>query len=153
MIATSYANNILDKLLRAGKRNDGGTIHEVPKYLGFSTTAPAMDTDGTIKNFTEPDPSTGYHRLEMSKDQEAWLDPAANATIKNTTYNLAFPVPNKGQQYGSAKAIGFFENSTDEKPYFVADLNEEVTLGLKATLVIYKNDFSTTLTATGTVSA
>ena len=145
MIATSYANNILDNLHK-------GSAGEF-KFLGFSTTAPALDTDGTIKNFTEPAASTGYHRLEMSQEQESWLDPAANSTIKNTTYNLAFPVPNKGQQYGSAKAIGFFESNTAQKPYFVANLTEEVMLGLKATLVIYKNDFSTTLTATETASA
>ena len=145
MIATSYANSILDNLLKGGS----GEF----KYLGFSTTAPAVDTDGTIKNFTEPAASTGYHRLEMSQEQESWLDPAANATIKNTTYNLAFPVPNKGQQYGSAKAIGFFESKTAQKPYFVANLTEEVTLGLKTTLVIYKNDFTTTLTATETAGA
>ena len=146
MIATSYANDILDRLLKGV----GGSSY---KYLGFSTTAPAVDTDGTIKNFTEPSASTGYHRLEMSQAQESWLDPAANATIKNTTYNFAFPVPNKGQQYGSAKAIGFFESSSAPKPYFVANLTEEVTLGLKATLVIYKNDFTTTLTATETAGA
>lgn len=146
MIATSYANDILNRLL---KGTDSGSY----KYLGFSTTVPELNTDGTIKNFTEPEASTGYHRLEMSVLQESWLDPAANATIKNTTYNLAFPVPNKGQQYGSAKAIGFFESKTAEKPYFVANLTEEVTLGLKATLVIYKNDFTTTLTATETASA
>ena len=142
MIATSYANGILNKLLK-------GDAAEF-KFLGFSTTVPALDADGTIKSFTEPDPSTGYHRLEMSKGQESWLDPAANATIKNTTYNLAFPVPNKGQQYGSAKAIGFFESKTAQKPYFVANLTAEVTLGLKTTLVIYKNDFTTTLTSTET---
>ena len=145
MIATSYANNILDKLLK-------GNAGEF-KYLGFSTTAPAVDTDGTIKNFTEPAASTGYHRLEMSQVQESWLDPASNSTIKNTTYNLAFPVPNKGQQYGSAKAIGFFTSESGGTPYFAAMLTAEQTLGLKTTLVIYKNDFSTTLTATETASA
>lgn len=151
MIATERANSILDTLLRAGVASDGKTV--APKYLGFSTTEPTLGTDGSIANFTEPAASTGYLRLRMIEDAGSSLNPADGAKITNAKYNLAFPVPDKGQQYGSAVAIGFFDSKDAAKPYFVAKLKQAQTLGLKTTLVIYKNDFSTTLTATETVSA
>lgn len=147
MIATERANSILNTLLRAGVASDGKT-EEAPKYLGFSTTEPTLGTDGSITNFTEPAASTGYFRLQMSADAGADLNSAENAKITNKDYNLAFPVPDKGQQYGKAVAIGFFDSKDAAKPYFTAKLKQEQTLGLKTTLVVYKNDFSTTLTAT-----
>ena len=153
MIATERANSILDTLLRAGSATAGEGATELPKYLGFSSTEPTLNDSGVITNFTEPAASTGYRRIKMNAEHSSALDPAANSSIKNGTYNLAFPVPNKGQQYGSAKAIGFFDTESGGTPYFTAMLTAEQTLGLKTTLVIYKNDFSTTLTATETASA
>ena len=152
MIATQRANKILDTLLREKTKviTDEGPI-EIPKYLGFSTTEPALE-NGIITNFTEPAGSTGYLRLQISEDAGADLDSAAGAKITNSKYNFAFPVPDKGQQYGSAVAIGFFDSKDADKPYFTAKLKQAQTLGLKTTLVIYKNDFSTTLTATETTA-
>ena len=146
MIATQRANGILNELLRSPEG-------EGSYYLGFSSTEPTLSSTGAITNFTEPAAATGYRRIKLSAENYAILDPAANSAIKNSTYNLAFPVPNKGQQYGSAKAIGFFTSESGGTPYFTAMLTAEQTLGLKTTLVIYKNDFSTTLTATETASA
>ena len=153
MISTERANSILDTLLREVSVTTSTSTTKIPKYLGFSTTEPVLGGDGSITNFTEPAASTGYHRLQMSEDAGSALNPAAGAKITNKDYNLAFPVPDKGQQYGSAVAIGFFDSKDDPKPYFTAKLKQAQTLGLKTTLVIYKNDFSTTLTATETVSA
>lgn len=153
MIATERANSILDTLLRGGSVTTSTGTTKIPKYLGFSTTEPVLGEDGSITNFTEPAASTGYHRLQMSEDAGSSLNPADGAKITNKDYNLAFPVPDKGQQYGSAVAIGFFDSKDAPKPYFTAKLKQEQTLGLKTTLVIYKNDFSTTLTATETASA
>ena len=146
MIETERANHILDGLLYTSP----GTS---PNYLGFSTTEPTLGEDGSITNFTEPEDSTGYRRIQMSEDAGTNLNPADGAKITNKDYNIAFPVPNKGQQYGSAVAIGFFNSKGAVKPYFTAKLKQAQTLGLKTTLVIYKNDFSTTLTATETTSA
>ena len=153
MIETQRANSILDKLLREKTTvtTSEGTI-EIPKYLGFSTTEPVL-ANGIITNFTEPAPDTGYLRLQISEDAGADLDSASGAKITNSKYNLAFPVPDKGKQYGSAVAIGFFDSKDADKPYFTAKLKQAQTLGLKTTLVIYKNDFSTTLTATDTAGA
>ena len=153
MIETARANIILDTLLKEKTVSTTTGTTEIPKYLGFSTTEPTKGEDGSITNFTEPAASTGYHRLQMSDDAGSALNPAAGAKITNKDYNLAFPVPDKGQQYGSAVAIGFFDSKDAPKPYFTAKLKQAQTLGLKTTLVIYKNDFSTTLTATETVSA
>ena len=153
MISTERANSILDTLLRGGSVTTSTGTTEIPKYLGFSTTEPTKGEDGSITNFTEPAASTGYLRLRMSEDAGSSLNPAAGAKITNKDYNLAFPVPDKGQQYGSAVAIGFFDSKDAPKPYFTAKLKQAQTLGLKTTLVIYKNDFSTTMTATETVSA
>lgn len=152
MIATERANSILDTLLKETTVSTTTGTTEIPKYLGFSTTEPVLD-NGIITNFTEPAPDTGYHRLQMSEDAGSALNPAAGAKITNKDYNLAFPVPDKGQQYGSAVAIGFFDSKDAPKPYFTAKLKQAQTLGLKTTLVIYKNDFSTTLTATETTGA
>lgn len=146
MIATQRANSILNELLRSPEG-------EGSYYLGFSSTEPTLSTAGAITNFTEPAAATGYRRIKLSAENYVILDPAANSAIKNSMYNLAFPVPNKGQQYGSAKAIGFFTSESGGTPYFSAMLSAEQTLGLKTTLVIYKNDFTTTLTATETASA
>ena len=146
MIETPRANGILNELLRSP---EGGGSY----YLGFSSTEPTLSTTGAITNFTEPAEATGYRRIKLSAENYAILDNAANSVIKNSMYNLAFPVPNKGQQYGSAKAVGFFTSESGGRPYFTAMLTAEQTLGLKTTLVIYKNDFTTTLTATETASA
>lgn len=146
MLETPRANGILNELLRSPEG-------EGSYYLGFSSTEPTLGEDGRITNFTEPAASTGYRRIKLSTENYAILDLAANSAIKNSMYNLAFPVPNKGQQYGSAKAIGFFTSESGGKPYFTAMLKAEQTLGLKTTLVIYKNDFTTTLTATETAGA
>lgn len=153
MIATQRANSILDKLLREKTTvtTSEGTI-QIPKYLGFSTTEPVLGEDGSITNFTEPAAITGYLRLQISEDAGADLDSASGAKITNSKYNFAFPVPDKGQQYGSAVAIGFFDSKDAPQPYFTAKLKQAQTLGLKTTLVIYKNDFSTTLTATETTA-
>ena len=152
MISTERANSILDTLLRERSETTSTGTTKIPKYLGFSTTEPVL-ANGIITNFTEPAASTGYLRLQMSEDAGSALNPAAGAKITNKDYNLAFPVPDKGQQYGSAVAIGFFDSKDAPNPYFTAKLKQAQTLGLKTTLVIYKNDFSTTLTATETVSA
>ena len=146
MISTEKANEILNDLFRPN-----GTSGV--KYLGFSTTEPSLSTSGTIDNFAEPADSTGYIRLELGDGGESLgLNAASGAKITNTKYNLSFPVPDKGKSYGSAVAIGFFGGKTGGAPYFVAKLKEPVALGTKATLVIYKNDFTTTLTATETTN-
>ena len=152
MIETERANIILDTLLKEKTVSTTTGTTEIPKYLGFSTTEPVL-ANGIITNFTEPAPDTGYLRLQMSEDAGSALNPADGAKITNKDYNLAFPVPDKDQQYGSAVAIGFFDSKDAPKPYFTAKLKQAQTLGLKTTLVIYKNDFSTTLTATETASA
>ena len=152
MIETQRANNILNTLLKETIVSTTTGTTEIPKYLGFSTTEPTKGEDGSITNFTEPAASTGYLRLQMSEGAGSALNSAADAKITNMNYNLAFPVPDKGQQYGSAVAIGFFDSKDAPKPYFTAKLKQAQTLGLKTTLVIYKNDFSTTLTATETTA-
>ena len=143
MISTAKANSILDGLFGKGASNC---------YLGFSTTTPSLGTNGQISNFTEPDASTGYKRVPLTDEALSSMDAASGAQIKNGTYNIAFPVPNKESQYGTATHIGVFEVATGGTPTITAALSEPQTLGLKATLVLYKNDFTATLTATDTAS-
>ena len=143
MISTAKANSILDGLFGKGASNC---------YLGFSTTTPSLGTNGQISNFTEPDASTGYKRVPLTDEALSSMDAASGAQIKNGTYNIAFPVPNKESQYGTATHIGVFEVATGGTPTITAALSQPQTLGLKATLVIYKNDFTATLTATDTAS-
>ena len=144
MISTAKANSILDGLFRS----EGKAI----RYLGFSSTTPSLGTNGQISNFTEPDASTGYKRVPLTDEALSSMDAASGAQIKNGTYNIAFPVPNKDSQYGSATHIGVFEVATGGTPTITAALSEPQTLGLKATLVLYKNDFTATMTATDTAS-
>ena len=143
MISTAKANSILDGLFGKGASNC---------YLGFSTTTPSLGTNGQISNFTEPDASTGYKRVPLTDEALSSMDAASGAQIKNDTYNLAFPVPNKESQYGTATHIGVFEVATGGTPTITAALSEPQTLGPKATLVLYKSDFIATLTATDTAS-
>ena len=143
MISTAKANSILDGLFGKGASNC---------YLGLSTTTPSLGTNGQISNFTEPDASTGYKRVPLTDEALSSMDAASGAQIKNGTYNIAFPVPNKESQYGAATHIGVFEVATGGTPTITAALSEPKTLGLKATLVLYKNDFTATLTATDTAS-
>ena len=143
MISTAKANSILDGLFGKGASNC---------YLGFSTTTPSLGENGQISNFTEPDASTGYKRVPLTDEALSSMDAASGAQIKNGTYNIAFPVPNKESQYGTATHIGVFEVATGGTPTITAALSAPQTLGLKATLVIYKNDFTATLTATDTAS-
>ena len=144
MISTAKANSILDGLFRSEDK--------VMRYLGFSSTTPSLGTNGQISNFTEPDASTGYKRVPLTDEALSSMDAASGAQIKNGTYNIAFPVPNKDSQYGTATHIGVFEVATGGTPTITAALSEPQTLGLKATLVLYKNDFTATLTATDTAS-
>ena len=143
MISTAKANSILDGLFGKGASNC---------YLGFSTTTPSLGTNGQISNFTEPDASTGYKRVPLTDEALSSMDAASGAQIKNGTYNIAFPVPNKESQYGTATHIGVFEVATGGTPTITAALSAPQTLGLKTTLVLYKNDFIATLTATDTAS-
>lgn len=143
MISTAKANSILDGLFRSNV--------DVTHYLGFSTTTPELK-NGVISNFKEPDPSTGYKRVPLTDEALSAMDAASGAQIKNGTYNIAFPVPNKESQYGTATHIGVFEVATGGTPTITAALSAPQTLGLKATLVLYKNDFTATLTATDTAS-
>ena len=142
MISTAKANSILDGLFGKGTTTC---------YLGFSTTTPQL-SGGVITNFTEPDQSTGYKRIPLTDEALSSMDAASGAQIKNGTYNIAFPVPNKESQYGTATHIGVFEVATGGTPTITAALSAPQTLGLKATLVLYKNDFTATLTATDTAS-
>ena len=144
MISTAKANSILDGLFRSEDN--------VMRYLGFSSTTPSLGTNGQISNFTEPAASTGYKRVPLTDEALSSMDAASGAQIKNGTYNIAFPVPNKESQYGTATHIGVFEVATGGTPTITAALSEPQTLGLKATLVLSKNDFTATLTATDTAS-
>lgn len=144
MISTAKANSILDGLFRSEDK--------VMRYLGLSSTTPQLNDSGVITNFTEPDASTGYKRVPLTEEALSAMDAASGAQIKNGTYNIAFPVPNKESQYGTATHIGVFEVATGGTPTITAALSAPQTLGLKATLVLYKNDFTATLTATDTAS-
>lgn len=144
MISTAKANSILDGLFRSEDK--------VMRYLGLSSTTPQLNDSGVITNFTEPDASTGYKRVPLTEEALSAMDAASGAKIKNGTYNIAFPVPNKESQYGTATHIGVFEVATGGTPTITAALSAPQTLGLKATLVLYKNDFTATLTATDTAS-
>lgn len=144
MISEAKANSILNDLFRSEDN--------VMRYLGFSSTTPQLSGSGVITNFTEPAASTGYKRVPLTDEALSSMDAASGAQIKNGTYNIAFPVPNKDSQYGTATHIGVFEVATGGTPTITAALSEPQTLGLKATLVLYKNDFTATLTATDTAS-
>ena len=145
MISTAKANSILDGLFRSE-----GTAK---RYLGFSTTTPELNKDtGVITKFTEPNESTGYKRVPLTEEALSAMDRASGAKIKNSKYNIAFPIPNKDSQYGAATYIGVFETDIGGEPTIAAKLSEPQTLGPKSTLVLYKNDFTATLTATDTAS-
>ena len=145
MISTAKANSILDGLFRSE-----GTAK---RYLGFSTTTPELNKDtGVITKFTEPAESTGYKRVPLTEEALSAMDSASGAKITNSKYNIAFPVPNKESQYGTATYIGVFETEKGGSPTIAAKLSAPQALGLKATLVIYKNDFTATLKATDTAS-
>ena len=143
MISTAKANSILDGLFRSNV--------DVTHYLGFSTTTPELK-NGVITNFTEPNESTGYKRVPLTEEALSAMDSASGAKTTNSKYNIAFPVPNKDSQYGTATHIGVFEVEKEGNPTITAALSEPQTLGLKSTLVIYKNDFTATLKATDTAS-
>ena len=143
MISTAKANSILDSIFRSEEKK--------VRYLGFSSTTPEL-SGGVITKFTEPNPATGYKRVPLTDEALSSMDAASGAQIKNGTYNIAFPVPNKESMYGAATYIGVFEVDKGGEPTIAAKLSQPQTLGLKATLVIYKNDFTATLEATDTAS-
>lgn len=76
------------------------------------------------------------------------MDAAASGSISNGTVNLTWDAPNEGQQFGKATHIGLFSAETGGLPIMVMALTEEVTLGLKNTLILYKGKLTTSLTAT-----
>ena len=143
MISAAKANSILDSIFRSEEKK--------VRYLGFSSTTPEL-SGGVITKFTEPNPATGYKRVPLTDEALSSMDAASGAQIKNGTYNIAFPVPNKESQYGAATYIGVFEADKGGEPTIAAKLSQPQSLGLKATLVIYKNDFTATLEATDTAS-
>lgn len=143
MVSTNVRNNILNALY--GRFGSGGTSL-IPTsnscYLGFSTAAPTINTAGECTAFPEPEASTGYKRLKAD------MDAAASGSITNGSVNLTWDAPNEGQQFGKATHIGLFATQTGGMPIAVFELASEVTLGLKNTLILYKGDLTTTLTAT-----
>nr|DAG69691.1 MAG TPA: hypothetical protein [Caudoviricetes sp.] len=151
MLSTNVRNNILNALY--GRQKDTGGL--IPTsgscYLGFSTAAPTISAAGECTAFPEPAASTGYVRLELRNselnDAAAIMPAAAAGEIKNSTANLTFDAPNDGQSYGKATHIGLFTEKTGGLPIMVIQLATEVTLGLKATLVLEKNKLTTALTA------
>lgn len=142
MINTSLANKILNALY--GRFGSSGTAL-IPTsnscYLGFSTVAPTISAAGECTAFPKPAASTGYKRLK------AEMDAAANSSITNGTVNLTWDAPNEGQQFGKATHIGLFSAETGGLPIMVMALTEEVTLGLKNTLILYKGKLTTALSA------
>lgn len=152
MLSTNVRNKILDALY--GRQGDtGGLIPTSDRcYLGFSTAAPTISAAGECTAFPEPTASTGYVRLELRNseltDASAVMPAASGGEIKNSTANLTFDAPNDGQSYGKATHIGLFAAKTGGLPIMVIQLANEVTLGLKATLVLEKNKLTTALTAT-----
>lgn len=148
MVSTNVRNNILNALY--GRFGSGGTSL-IPTsnscYLGFSTAAPTISEAGECTAFPEPAASTGYKRLKAD------MDAAASGSITNGSVNLTWDAPNEGQQFGKATHIGLFSDQTGGLPIAVFALTSEVTLGLKNTLILYKGDLTTSLTATETVSA
>lgn len=148
MVSTNVRNNILNALY--GRFGSGGTSI-IPTsnscYLGFSTAAPTINPEGECTTFPEPASSTGYKRLKAD------MDAAASGSITNGTVNLTWDAPNEGQQFGKATHIGLFSAQTGGLPIAVFALASEVTLGLKNTLILYKGDLTTTLTATETTGA
>ena len=145
MISTAKADSILNSIFRSEQN--------VTRYLGFSSTTPELDKNsGIITNFTEPNELTGYQRVPLTDEALSSMDAASGAQIKNGTYNIAFPVPNKESQYGAATYIGVFDVPKGGTPTIAAKLSEPQTLGPKSTLVVYKNDFTAKLTATDTAS-
>lgn len=143
MISETKANSILNSIFRSEEK--------VVRYLGFSSTEPVL-SGGVITNFKEPAETTGYKRVPLTEEALSAMDAASGATIKNSKYNIAFPVPNKESQYGAAAYIGVFETEKGGEPTIAAKLSQPQDLGLKSTLVLYKNDFTATLTATDTAS-
>ena len=151
MLSTNVRNNILNALY--GRQDDTGGL--IPTsgscYLGFSTAAPTISAAGECTAFPEPAASTGYVRLELRNknlsDASAVMPSASGGEIKNSTANLTFDAPNDGQSYGKATHIGLFSAKTGGLPIMVIQLTTEVTLGLKATLVLEKNKLTTALTA------
>ena len=144
MISMNKANYILNDIFGKGTTKC---------YLGFSTTTPELDKNtGAITKFTEPNELTGYKRVPLTEEALSAMDSASGAKIKNSKYNIAFPVPNKESQYGTATYIGVFETDSGGEPTIAAKLSAPQALGPKSTLVLYKNDFTATLTATDTAS-
>ena len=143
MISTKLANNILNAFY--GRFGTGGTSL-IPTsnacYLGFSNAAPTFSEAGECTAFPEPAASTGYKRLK------AEMDAAAAGSITNGGTNLTWDAPNEGQSFGKATHIGLFSAETGGLPIMVMALKEEVTLGLKNTLILYKGKLTTSITAT-----
>lgn len=143
MINTSLANKILNALY--GRFGSSGTSL-IPTsnacYLGFSNATPTFSEAGECTVFPEPTASTGYKRLK------AEMDAAAAGSITNGSTNLTWDAPNEGQSFGKATHIGLFSVEKGGLPIMVMALTEEVTLGLKNTLILYKGKLTTTFTAT-----
>jgi hypothetical protein len=153
MLSTNVRNHILEAIY--GRFGESGRVIISTSdrcYLGFSTATPTISAEGECTAFPEPAASTGYVRLELRNpglpDASAVMPAAVDGEIKNSTANLTFDAPNDGQSYGKATHIGIFAEKTGGLPIMTIQLTTEVTLGLKATLVLEKNKLTTALTAT-----
>lgn len=142
MINTTIRNNILNALY--GRFGSGGT-NLIPTsnscYLGFSTAAPTISAAGDCTAFPEPTASTGYARVK------AEMAAASAGSITNSTTNIMWLAPNKGEKYTKATHIGLFANETGGLPIMVIELSAPITLDVNSTLILYKGDLTTTMTA------
>ena len=106
-IVRSKANEILNSLFQKSY------------YIGLSTSTPTV----TGSNFSEPAPSTGYKRVQLSN-----MGTASDGQIKTTDYIFMFEVLS---DIGRVTHFGIFTTSsasTSPTPIFWGELNTPLPL-------------------------
>ena len=152
LLKTSVSNYLLNMFFARGDTNAIIPLSQAC-YIGMSTTIPEIDknpespTYGSIINFTEPAPSTGYRRSRLGiNDNTATyiMDAAKEGSITNGENFIFFDEATPGGGgFGELKWFGLFSESTpgpNSKPVLVGELTTPVTVAAGNVLIFRPNN-------------
>lgn len=146
MLTASVSNYLLNMFFARGETNSTISLSQAC-YIGMCTDAatpevdknPESPTYGSIINFKEPDPSTGYRRSRLGihgNTATYIMDEAQEGMIKNGENFIFFDEATAGGAgFGTLTHLGLFSVETGGKPVLVGALTTPVTVAAGNVLI------------------
>ena len=157
LLKTSVSNYLLNMFFARGDTDAMIPLSQAC-YIGMSTSVPEIDknpespTYGSIINFTEPAPSTGYRRSRLGiqgNEVTYIMDAAKDGSITNGKNFIFFDEATPGGGgFGELKWFGLFSGSdpsTNKNPVLAGELTTPVTVPAGNVLIFRPNNLTVSL--------